>query len=155
MQAWTNRLITNCKSKFCRMKLAIEDPSTSSNRSWLKCYMDSALKVIWLFQIVLCATYPNCIHNAQFSFSISTISSVGGRNLDTICQWLSCCLLIECTEQLYLSDHLIAKAKVMHPKKNYSSSFLSCFLSTNYSSTLRMCDSWSRTPYVSPITCKQ
>ena len=48
----------------------------------------------------------------------------------------SCCdlqssLLMKSTEQSYSSDHLIAKAKVIHQKINYPSNFPFCFLSTN------------------------
>ena len=137
------------------MKLANEDPSKSNNISCLKCYMDSHVMCI--------ESYLNVPHRAlcyisklytQCTIFIQYFYHQFCRRQKSCCD-LSRCLLIKCTEQLYFSDHLIAKAKVMQQKKNYSSSFLSGFLSKNYSSTLRMCDSRSRTPYVSPITCKQ
>jgi hypothetical protein len=92
---------------------------------------NAALKVIWMFPIVLCTTYQNCMYIAQFSFNTSFIISVGCRillcrlqNLVVICHALC---WSKCTEQSYSSDHLIAKAKVMHQKINYSSNFFIWF----------------------------
>jgi hypothetical protein len=72
---------------------------------------NAALIVIWMFHIVLCTTYQNCLYIALFLFSTSLILSVGCKSLDVICHALC---WSKSAEQSCSSGHSVAKAKVMH-----------------------------------------